>query len=114
MSADKQEESNDSGCDYSQQSEFESSENSVALEMEDDSTSLSQAALDELLEASEKNVPIPYLSGDLEGKLYLTECVRTILCARTYTCMYNKTVAVTYSYDLPKELMWDASSIVML
>ena len=77
LSAGKRGDSSDSGYDYSQPSESESSHNSIVLEMEDDSTSLSQASLDERLEASEKNVPIPFLS-DLEGKLYLTKYVRTI------------------------------------
>ena len=49
------------------------------FEMEDNSTSLSQASSDERLEAYEiENGPI-FLSGDLEGKLYLTECVRAIM-----------------------------------
>ena len=67
LSADKQVESSDSGYDCSQQSESESSESSVALEMEDDSMSLSQAALDEPHKSNE-NCPIPFLS-DLGGKL---------------------------------------------
>ena len=66
--------------------------------MEDDSTSPSQAALDEQLEANEKNGPIPFLSGALEGKLYLTECVpvrKSLKCI-----LYNRTVAVTNFYDI--------------
>ena len=85
LSADEQRESHDSGYDYSQLSELESSKNSVALEMEEDSTSLSQATLDEQLEASEKNAPI-LLSGDLEGKLYLTECIGKEPQVHVYTC----------------------------
>ncbi len=59
------------------------------LEMEDDSMSLSQASLDERLEASEKNDP------DLEGKLYLTECVRVLERASLTSvciilCVYNR------------------------
>ena len=91
LSADKQGESSDPGYDCSQQSESESSENGIVLEMEDDPTSRSQVSLDEQLEGSEMNAPIPFLSGDLEGKLYLTECVKAIITKNLkcmYTCMY--------------------------
>ena len=92
LSADKQGESSDSGYDYSQQSELESSENIVVLEMEDDPMSISQAALDDQLKVSEMNGPIP-LSGDLEGKLYFC----------TWTYMYNRTV-----------VMWNANCVAMI
>ena len=71
----KEEEGN-GDSDYSD-SQLESSDSSIVLEMEDDSMSLSQASSDEQLEAYE-NGPI-FLSRDLEGKLYLTECVRAIM-----------------------------------
>ena len=62
--------SSDSGYSGSRRSESDSSGSSVALEMEDNSTNLSQASSEEHSEASEKLRPtlIP-LSGDLEGKL---------------------------------------------
>jgi hypothetical protein len=67
-------------CDSDdQQSGSESSDNSVLLEMDDDSTSLSQASSEKQSEASEKNRVISTHispSGDLEGKLLFTECVR--------------------------------------
>ena len=62
----------DSGYSSSRQSESDSGGSSVALEMEDNSTNLSQASSEEHSEPSEKLRPtfIP-LSGDLEGKLLM-------------------------------------------
>jgi hypothetical protein len=62
----------DSGSGCSQQSESESSGSCVVLEIEDDSTKLSQASSEEHSEASEEIRPSHIsLLGDLTGKLLL-------------------------------------------
>ena len=70
-SNDHKEREGNSDSDYSG-SQLESRNTSVLLEMEDDSSNISQTSSEELHEASEKNrSTLNPLSENLKGKLYL-------------------------------------------